>query len=278
MTRSLSGSPLRGVGKRLAEVQRAARDYLGDEVEAIGRDELIARMANGDVVLVDVRPAEEFEAGHIDGAKSIPIEELKPPSTRSRDREVVAYAGPFCLRARGGRTLRAEGRSARRLEEEGPNGADPRGDGRMTTETRQLDTTELEQRVKDMYEEVALEPDREFHLETGRLLAERLGYPLADLDRIPAAAIDSFAGVGYFLDLAAIQPGEVVLDLGSGSGTDSFLAALAGGSSGRVIGIDMTEQQLEKARRPRSRAASATSTSASATSSGHQSSRRASTA
>jgi arsenite methyltransferase len=119
----------------------------------------------------------------------------------------------------------------------------------MTTETRQLDTTELEQRVKSMYEEVALEPDRDFHFETGRALAERLGYSPADLDRIPAAAIDSFAGVGYFLDLAAIQPGEVVLDLGSGSGTDSFLAALAGGSSGRVIGIDMTDQQLDKARR-----------------------------
>ena len=119
----------------------------------------------------------------------------------------------------------------------------------MTTETRQLDTTELEQRVRRMYEEVALQPDREFHFETGRPLAERLGYPPADLDRIPAAAIDSFAGVGYFLDLAAIQPGELVLDLGSGSGTDSFLAALAAGSSGRVIGIDMTEQQLDKARR-----------------------------
>ena len=79
----------------------------------------------------------------------------------------------------------------------------------MTTETRQLDTTELEQRVKSMYEEVALEPERDFHFETGRPLAERLGYPPADLDRIPAAAIDSFAGVGYFLDLAAIQPGEV---------------------------------------------------------------------
>ena len=74
----------------------------------------------------------------------------------------------------------------------------------MPTEVRQLDTTELEQRVKRMYEEVALEPEREFHFETGRPLAERLGYPAADLDRIPAAAIDSFAGVGYFLDLAAI--------------------------------------------------------------------------
>jgi arsenite methyltransferase len=118
----------------------------------------------------------------------------------------------------------------------------------MTTEIRQLDTSELEARVKSMYEEVALEPDREFHFETGRPLIERLGYPPADLDRIPRAAIDSFAGVGYFLDLAAIAPGETVLDLGSGSGTDSFLSALATGPDGRVIGVDMTAAQLAKSR------------------------------
>ena len=93
-----------------------------------------------------------------------------------------------------------------------------------TTPARTLDTQELEQRVKHMYQEVALEPEREFHFETGRALAERLGYPPADLDRIPAAAIDSFAGVGHFLDLADIAPGDTVLDLGSGSGMDSFLA------------------------------------------------------
>src|SRR5438552_17534120 len=124
-----------------------------------------------------------------------------------------------------------------------------RGDPCMTTETRQLDTTELEQRVKRMYEDVALEPDRDFHFETGRPLAERLGYPPADLDRIPAAAIDSFAGVGFFLDLAAIRPGETVLDLGSGSGMDSFLAANQVGPDGKVIGVDMTAAQLAKARR-----------------------------
>jgi arsenite methyltransferase len=116
----------------------------------------------------------------------------------------------------------------------------------MTTETPQLDTTELEERVKRMYEEVALAPQREFHFETGRPLAERLGYPAAQLDRIPAPAIESFAGVGYFLDLAAPRPGEVVLDLGSGSGTDSFLAAL---TADTVVGIDMTDQQLAKASR-----------------------------
>lgn len=119
----------------------------------------------------------------------------------------------------------------------------------MTTVNRQLDTGELKQRVQQMYEEVAREPDREFHFETGRPLAERLGYPPADLDRIPAAAIDSFAGVGYFLDLAAIGSGDTILDLGSGAGMDSFLAALATGPDGHVIGVDMTEAQLAKARR-----------------------------
>jgi rhodanese-related sulfurtransferase len=108
---------------RLAEVQRAAREYLGEEVEAIGRDELIARMARGDVVLVDVRPAEEFEAGHIDGAQSVPIAQLRQRLDElPNDREIVAYCrGPFCAYAHEAvRTLRAEGRDARRLEEGWP--------------------------------------------------------------------------------------------------------------------------------------------------------------
>lgn len=108
---------------RLAEVQRAAREYLGDEIEAIGREELIARMARGDVVLVDVRPAEEFAAGHIDGAQSIPLAELRQRLDElPSDREIVAYCrGPFCAYAHEAvRTLRAQGRDARRLEEGWP--------------------------------------------------------------------------------------------------------------------------------------------------------------
>jgi arsenite methyltransferase len=119
----------------------------------------------------------------------------------------------------------------------------------MSTDTQSLDTRDLERRVKDMYREVAEEPFKEFHFETGRALAERLGYPVDELDAIPADAIDSFAGVGYYFDLARLQPGETVVDLGSGSGMDSFLAARQVGASGRVIGIDMTEAQLTKSRR-----------------------------
>jgi arsenite methyltransferase len=119
----------------------------------------------------------------------------------------------------------------------------------MSTETQTLDTRDLERRVKEMYREVAEEPFKEFHFETGRTLAERLGYPRAELDAIPAEAVDSFAGVGYYFDLAHIQPGEIVVDLGSGSGLDSFLAARQVGESGRVIGIDITDAQLVKARR-----------------------------
>ncbi|HUY59588.1 MAG TPA: metalloregulator ArsR/SmtB family transcription factor [Solirubrobacteraceae bacterium] len=105
---------------RLAEVERAARDYLGDDVEAINRDELIARLARGDVVLVDVRPPQEFAAGHIDGARSIPLAELEqriaelPP-----DREIIAYCrGPFCAYAHEAvRVLHTAGRAARRLRD-----------------------------------------------------------------------------------------------------------------------------------------------------------------
>lgn len=102
-----------------------------------------------------------------------------------------------------------------------------------------------------MYRQVAREPEGEFHFEMGRTLAERLGYASDDLHRIPAGAIESFAGVGYYFDLAGIREGETVLDLGSGSGLDSFLAARQVGSTGRVIGIDMTDAQLEKATRLR---------------------------
>jgi rhodanese-related sulfurtransferase/DNA-binding HxlR family transcriptional regulator len=108
---------------RLAEVERAAREYLGEDVEAVGREELCARLARGDAVLVDVRPAEEYAAGHIDGARSIPIDELERRLAElPEDREVIAYCrGPFCAYAsQAVRTLERAGRAARRLDDGWP--------------------------------------------------------------------------------------------------------------------------------------------------------------
>jgi rhodanese-related sulfurtransferase len=104
---------------RLAEVERAAHQYLGAEVDVIGSEELAGRLRDGDVVLVDVRPGEEFEAGHIEGAHSVPLEELEERLAElPADREVVAYCrGPFCAYAHEAvRRLRESGRPARRLE------------------------------------------------------------------------------------------------------------------------------------------------------------------
>jgi len=112
-----------------------------------------------------------------------------------------------------------------------------------------VDVDELRDKVKVMYRAVAEAPQGEFHFEMGRKLAERLGYPARELDAVPPEAIESFAGVGYHLGLAAIAAGEHVVDLGSGSGMDAFLAAQHAGRDGKVVGIDMTDEQLAKARR-----------------------------
>ncbi|WP_418286222.1 methyltransferase domain-containing protein [Halorubrum sp. DTA46] len=111
-----------------------------------------------------------------------------------------------------------------------------------------LDTDKLEREVKSMYRGVAESADADFHFETGRDLADRLGYGPDELTYVPDAAIDSFAGVGYYFDLAELKPGEAVLDLGSGSGMDAFVAGSYVTETGTVTGIDMTDEQVEKAR------------------------------
>jgi ubiquinone/menaquinone biosynthesis C-methylase UbiE len=116
-----------------------------------------------------------------------------------------------------------------------------------------FDPKELESKVKAMYRSVAENPHGEFHFEMGRAMAERLGYAPADLDRIPKEAIESFAGVGHYFHLANLKEGETVIDLGSGSGMDTFIAALKVGPRGTVIGVDMTDEQLAKAKRLRDR-------------------------
>jgi arsenite methyltransferase len=116
-----------------------------------------------------------------------------------------------------------------------------------------VDGARLTTAVREMYRHVAREDDAQLHFEVGRAVAEHLGYPGWLLDAIPAEAVASFAGVGHHLDLAALEPGEDVLDLGSGSGTDVFCAAVLVGRSGRVAGVDITDEQLAKAARLRDR-------------------------
>lgn len=111
-----------------------------------------------------------------------------------------------------------------------------------------LDVDRLERQVKSVYRDVAQTPDDDFHFEMGRGLAEELGYTDEDLTYVPSEAIDSFAGVGYHFDYAGIQPGERILDLGSGSGLDCFVAAMQATETGTVTGVDITSEQIENAR------------------------------
>jgi SAM-dependent methyltransferase len=112
-----------------------------------------------------------------------------------------------------------------------------------------VDRRVLEHHIQEMYRDVAANPFAERHFETGKGLALDLGYPASLLSCVPEAALASFAGVGYHLDLALLQPGDHVLDLGSGSGTDAFCAAACVGETGRVVGVDFTDGQLSRARR-----------------------------
>jgi SAM-dependent methyltransferase len=102
------------------------------------------------------------------------------------------------------------------------------------------------QAVRRMYTDVAGAPERVFHFPTGRAACEFLGYPAAQLDQLPATAVESFAGVGYPFAADVILAGDRVLDIGSGSGTDALIAAALVGPKGRVIGLDLTEAMLGK--------------------------------
>jgi arsenite methyltransferase len=114
-----------------------------------------------------------------------------------------------------------------------------------------VDPDQLERHITEMYREVANGTGRDLHFPTGRALAEQLGYPADLLDRLPAEAVSSFAGVGYHFGLAHLRPGERVLDLGSGAGMDVFAAAAHVGTCGAVTGVDITPEQLAKSERLR---------------------------
>jgi arsenite methyltransferase len=112
----------------------------------------------------------------------------------------------------------------------------------------EIDVATLKSEIKKTYARVSTAPDEDFIFPTGRAWAEDLGYP-DELAAVPESAVESFAGVANPFSLGRLQPGEHVLDLGSGAGTDSLVAALMVGPGGHVTGIDMTPEMLEKARR-----------------------------
>src|SRR5919109_2656941 len=111
----------------------------------------------------------------------------------------------------------------------------------------EIDVELLKNEIKKTYASVSDEPSREFIFPTGRAWAEDLGYP-AELANVPEAAVESFAGVANPWQLGRLERGERVLDVGSGAGTDSLVAAQMVGEEGRVVGIDMTPEMLAKAR------------------------------
>jgi len=116
-------------------------------------------------------------------------------------------------------------------------------------DTPDINEEELREQVKEKYREVAIDPHGSFHFHTGRPLASRLGYDASSVDSLPDSAVESFAGVGNPFSLRTLELGEKVVDAGSGGGFDCFIAAQQVGNSGQVIGLDMTEEMLEKSRR-----------------------------
>jgi SAM-dependent methyltransferase len=114
----------------------------------------------------------------------------------------------------------------------------------MSTTDPRVDVDLLRTEIRRTYTDVSTEQERDYVFPTGRAWAQELGYPEPELARVPDATVESFAGVGNHWRLGAIEPGEVVLDLGCGAGTDLLIAAQ---TAGRAIGVDMTPAMLERA-------------------------------
>jgi SAM-dependent methyltransferase len=116
------------------------------------------------------------------------------------------------------------------------------------SDTPTVDIDTLREQVRDKYRAVAVAPDATYHFHTGRPLAARLGYDTSTVDDLPDRAVESFAGVGNPFSLRPLRAGERVVDVGSGAGFDTFVAAHHVGPQGYVVGVDMTEEMLTKSR------------------------------
>jgi SAM-dependent methyltransferase len=114
-------------------------------------------------------------------------------------------------------------------------------------DTPHVDAQVLRDQVREKYRAVAVDPDATYHFHTGRPLTARLGYDQSIVDALPDRAVESFAGVGNPFSLRALELGERVVDVGSGAGFDTFVAAHHVGPDGTVVGVDMTADMLAKA-------------------------------
>jgi len=120
---------------------------------------------------------------------------------------------------------------------------------RDSSSASSLNREVLRQEIRKEYCEVARDPNRDFHFHTGRTLARITEYPDEWLDNVPEEAVEAFAGTGNPFKIRALEAGDKVVDIGSGAGIDSFIAANQVGDSGAVVGVDMTPEMLEKAER-----------------------------
>jgi arsenite methyltransferase len=119
--------------------------------------------------------------------------------------------------------------------------------GMSTSPSLSVDPVALREQVREKYRDVAVDPSRRFHFHTGRDLARRLGYAEEAVGALPDRAVESFAGVADPCALRSLRPGDRVVDVGSGAGLDAFLAARQVGPQGRVVGVDMTPEMVQKA-------------------------------
>jgi arsenite methyltransferase len=133
----------------------------------------------------------------------------------------------------------ADARDAQRIERGGTGMA-------LEVTAAKVDRDQLRKQISDKYTDVALAPGKGFHFHTGRPLAAMLGYDAADVDRLPAGTVESFAGTGNPFSMGRLREGETVVDIGCGAGFDALQAALQVGPRGRVIAVDMTAAMREK--------------------------------